>query len=118
NRARELISSESGATHQVAQLPRDSDTRCSGTENDDALPLDWRVRRTTGRQNPSNRDRGGSLDVIVERRQHLAISIKQVECVLFLEVLPLQQRPGKPPLHRMHEFINQSVIFLASKSRR
>ena len=70
-----------------------------------------RHARDAGRgEDAGEHDGAGALDVVVERGQHLAVAVQQVEGVLLLEILPLEQRAGKAPAHGDDELLHDRVV--------
>ena len=62
----------------------------------DALLTQRRAGEPPAGHDAGDGHRRGPLDVVVEAGQHVAVALQQGEGVHLLEVLPLQQRPGKP----------------------
>ena len=78
-------------THQAGN-PHTRGSR-SGIHNalfGDLLPGD-----PNGTEDPGQRDRGRSLDVVIETGEPLAIAIQDRERDVLVEILPLQQARGK-----------------------
>ena len=55
----------------------------------------------------------GALDVVVERAQLVAIPRQQPRGVSLGEVFPLEQHPGKAPLHPSDEGVDERVVAVA-----
>ena len=66
---------------------------------------------------PDTHDRGGSLDVVVERRDPIAIFLQQPERIVAREVLELDHDAGEKLAGGDHELLDQGVVFLAAHAR-
>jgi hypothetical protein len=66
--------------------------------------------------NPPARPRG-TLDVVVERRDPIAILLQQPKCILAREVLELNHHARKELAGCDHELFDQLVVLLATHPR-
>ena len=77
--------------HRGEQQARDAAAGRARAEDGDALLGQRHAGDRDRRQQRAGRDRGGALDVVVERAQPVAIALEQPRGVGLGEVLPLQQ---------------------------
>mmetsp|Transcript_25597 Transcript_25597/g.80132 ORF Transcript_25597/g.80132 Transcript_25597/m.80132 type:complete len:512 (+) Transcript_25597:550-2085(+) len=104
-----LVSDKAGAVHEVDALARlldglarllgdgardevgDADTGLSGTVEEECLVLEFHASEPLGSEEPSEHDRGGALDVIIEAGALVLVLVQEAEGVLVAKVLELQQ---------------------------
>ena len=110
----------SPATPSSASVPRmsraDADARRARAQDHHALlaPAGCRIRCAPGDER-RHRHRGGALDVVVERRQDVAIALEQRERVALLEVLPLEEGLREAAPDGVHELLDQLVVVGAAQ---
>ncbi len=68
------------------------------------------------RQDAGHAHAGGPLNVVVERRHAAPIALEQSEGAIFVEVFPLNDRPGKYLSHAADERLDEVVVVAAAKS--
>ena len=77
----------------------------------------WSVSLLAGdaqrREDARERDRGGALDVVVERGNALAVFLEQPECVVVREILELDHDAGKHFARCRDELLHELVVGLA-----
>ena len=112
-----ICSIRSTAVHGVEQKARHTHAGCSGAHQDKSLVLQVGVCGPAVREDARKGDCSRALDVVVERRQLVAVPVEKGERVRLLEILPLQQCVRPASLHSSDEFIDKLVIGLASQSR-
>ena len=92
-----------------------------------AAPAPTRRIRGVGQSAPECAQRGedarhddgrGALDVVVERRNAVAVALEDAQRVVLLEVLPLDDAAGPDLLHAVDERLDQRVILGAAQPRR
>ncbi len=96
--------------------PRDADARRPCSEENHALVGKLLAPMPQGGEDAAADDPGGSLNVVVEAGQAVAVVVEQPDGVVLLEVLPLQQRVGVDLLDRLHEPVDEGVISVAAKA--
>src|SRR5450759_507535 len=75
------------------------------------LPPSWpRPRGRQRREQPRERHRGRSLDVVVEDGYPVAIFVQQPERRVIGEILELDQHPGESLARSGDEFLNKLVV--------
>jgi hypothetical protein len=99
------------------QLAGDAQSGGAGAHHHRALRGELAARAGERRQHAGEADRAGALDVVVERRQPVAVAIQQVRGVVLAEVLPLQQRAREHFAHRLDELLHQRIVGLAAQPR-
>src|SRR2546426_9935435 len=88
--------------------------RGARAQNDDLLFAQPRSDHIHRRKQPRQRHRAGSLYVVVESAQSVAIPFEQSSRIVLREVLPLQQHIRKPVDYRIHKCFDEVVILLTS----
>jgi hypothetical protein len=107
-----------GVTHRDPQQAPDADP--GGTRPDQHDPLIG--ERPAGDAQPGQHardDHGGrALDVVIEARNAVAVSIQETEGVVLLEVLELDETAGPHLGHPGHERLDQRVVGGSAQPRR
>ena len=100
--------------HQCrADEPGDPGARGARAQEDEALLAQRPAGRPDGGKNAGQDHRPGSLDVVVEARDAVAIAVQDPNRVVLLEVLPLQDRP-RADLEDCADEGFEEVVVLAS----
>ena len=74
--------------------------------------------RAHARQHAGHDDRGGALDVVVERRDAVLVAVQDAQGVVLLEVLELDEAARPDRLDAGHEGLDELVIGGAAQARR
>src|SRR5690554_1047229 len=69
-----------------------------------------------GGDHASERHRARALDIVVERRDGVLITLEDGESGVLCEILPLDDRVGEALLHGVHEIIEEGIIFIAAEA--
>ena len=88
----------------------DADAGRAGAEDHHALPRQRDAGLLRAGEERRDRHRGRPLDVVVERRQDVAIALEVRERRALLEILPLEEGLGEAPAHGVDELVDQLVV--------
>ena len=104
-----------GLQHRQPDQPGDPDARRTRPDEDDPRLGQGGPEGAQPGQDSRHHDRGGSLDVVVERRHAGLVPIQDPQGVALLEVLPLDHA-ARPDLgHARDERLDERVVLGPSK---
>ena len=108
--SRQVRRRHAGRGERAPHRARTTTSGCARAQEHHALVTEGAARLVKGRVDPGRDHRAGALDVVVERRDALAVTLQDLEGVVVGEVLPLHQRPGKHRAHRLHQLVDQREV--------
>src|SRR6185369_5631846 len=111
-----LVLAQSIAAHPGHELSRDACRRRTRAEQHDSLIRKPCAASRRSRHCDRESHRAGTLDVIVERAESIAIALQQSRGVVPGEVFPLQQHARKALAQRNHEGFNECVVLGAANA--
>ena len=111
-----LVGREPLALHPSKEGPGDADAARSGTMNHDALIAQSLAPQSRRIEHPREGDRSRPLDVVVERREHVAEGVEHVEGLILGEVFPLHDRARPPPADGIDESVEEGGVCGAAKT--
>ena len=115
-RARASSSLRPSRIRPCADRPRHAAAAGAGAVDDDALIAQPLAAQLAGVDEPGERDGAGALDVVVERRQLLAIALEHGEGGVLGQVLPLDDRARIARLDRRDELVDELEVGLAAQA--
>jgi hypothetical protein len=101
---------------RAGELAADAQSRRAGAQHHRALRGERGAAAAQRRQHAGETHRARALDVVVEGRQALAVTVQQARGIVLAEVLPLQQHAGEHLAHRRDELLEQRVVGLAAQA--
>ena len=99
------------------ELVGDAHSCRAGSDDDGPQRRDGLCRDLHPGDDRRRSDRSGSLDVVVERADAVAVAIEQTAGVALSEVLPVQQHPRTTTLDHVDELVDEDVVLLAAGAK-
>lgn len=107
---------EAGGDHPIANGHCDAHATSARSVNHDRLVDERFALLMASRDDASKGDRAGALDVVVERRDLIAITLEDGESGILREILPLDDRVREALLHCVYELIKERIILVSAKA--
>ena len=83
--------------------------------NPDALLAELLIADAQGAEQPGQRHGARTLYVVVERQDPVAVAVEDLQCGVFAEVFPLQQRVGAYAAHGVDKLVDERVVRLTAE---
>jgi len=110
-----VVRAESLVGHRVSQQPGDPDPGSARSGKHEPGVGEAAAGRPQRGDDAGQDDRGRALDIVVERRRARPVPVEDPECVLLLEVLPLDQTAWPDLLDPLDEGLDELVVRGAPK---
>ena len=117
DRAPNLVLRRAIPEHLRSNQACDPDAGRPGAEEYEPLSGERLVQDPQGRSDPGEHDGRRALDVVVEARDPVAVTVEEADRVVLLEVLPLEHRVGEDLDDALDEGFDEAVVRRTAQSR-
>ncbi len=97
-------------------LPGNADARSTGAVDDGAAVAKFLAADTGRCMHGGSRNRPGALDIVIERRQMVAVAVQDLEGDVLVEILPLDDDLGENRACRLDELVDDGEIRIATQA--